>query len=370
MKHLALTFILLLSSAAGAKGRGYIIGNGGEGVWWDGKLHLADLAVHGLMGRNLLSRRPAEAKIKAWLDHVQLPAGAPREALAQKLSQLDRRLPGLAHLLVLAMGKYKWTLTDEELGHPYTDLDGPTRDFLGQGYVQLANRHRHGIRISARYWPELDVQNRVALILHETFSSLLWIGPGALLDEGDYVVQSSQKLYRLVAAAMYPKDAHLEALVRVHLNLELNAEQWELLPRWDDEPAVSVSLKGQVNGEMVDESLQIQLRDGDWQKFATQLFAICDRNFYDPSPGARPLNLTLIFEKPFMFLTTVRYTALAGEQVGLQLRGVGQGNGQSRLIGDFYQCQGTLVDFLWSVRSGVIGKPGHPVDSDSTYDVF
>jgi hypothetical protein len=127
----------------------------------------------------------------------------------------------LAYYVLAAINYYQWTLVDVPLTTP---IDRGSSVDPGTPPVPLANRFQNGIRVQRQLWLKMDDANRVAMIIHEAFSSFLktdW-----QLSGPDQEQQRSDKVRTLVRQAF--------------LNLSVNSYQFTpLMESWLSIPDVT-----------------------------------------------------------------------------------------------------------------------------------
>ena len=126
------------------------IGNGGEGVEFQGSIYVRDLFAMEIhqspyIGAKTDSRLPIFHSIQF---------NYPRELLARKLTDINQMAPGLGDFLMDALNIYSWTLEEFEL-RPITDTNDPIVLPPGAKLVQIANRLGNTIRIHRPSWERL-----------------------------------------------------------------------------------------------------------------------------------------------------------------------------------------------------------------------
>jgi hypothetical protein len=154
-----------------AAASGYVIGNGGDGVFVKGRLVLRDLDESGVTEPYFgdLIDPDIEARMSALpIDPSTLPFSW--QLLARKLTDLNRLSPDLGQFVLEAIRSYAWIALPASLAlvpDPEYLLDASIPP------VQIANRLDTTIRIASGAWRQLDDANRIALIIHEAVYSLL-----------------------------------------------------------------------------------------------------------------------------------------------------------------------------------------------------
>ncbi|KYG64845.1 hypothetical protein AZI86_11625 [Bdellovibrio bacteriovorus] len=155
----------LFSSFAFANG---FVGNAGSGIAINGAIFVQDLySVSAHLNPYI---GPSVDLRLAGLKRFSFPV--PEKLLLQKLTDLNKAVPRLGDVLILAMNEYDWILVDEELVL-LNEGDDPVALPAGAERVQLANRLQGLIRINSHGWSKLDEANKVALLIHEAVYSLL-----------------------------------------------------------------------------------------------------------------------------------------------------------------------------------------------------
>ncbi len=224
-----------------AHGRGYVIGNGGDGYSVNGSIFVADLLEIGLEKISLAEDGAISPRIARNLDQIGLPFAYPRDALARKLTELNARVPGLADCLIVAMGLYRWRMVAVPIGL-VNDLEGRTIGIPESLRVQLAVRLSDVIRIQQSVWDQLNETNKVALLLHEAFYSL--VAPTIYQinrsPDGSVVAlietQSPRKTRELVGLAFDNDTSNrLLKLAIDYLGLEIlgGSGPLDLIPKWN-----------------------------------------------------------------------------------------------------------------------------------------
>jgi hypothetical protein len=172
MKNLFLTSLvfstLLLGTSAFA---GNEKGNGGDGLWLDGKLYSLDLVEAGVevnpyfdntipMNEVILDRLTKKLDSKVY----------PVKLLAAKLSEISSVHTKLAIIILKSIEMYQWRLVNSSLMDVQDEnsiLAYPSADL-----VQLATRKLTTISIDRSLWAKLDDANKVALVIHEMMYAL------------------------------------------------------------------------------------------------------------------------------------------------------------------------------------------------------
>jgi hypothetical protein len=232
MRVIALLLLLLTMLPAGAS-RGYVVGNGGDGIEINGRLVLADLVAHGLEDRALLPEGKPSLEMYIAAANAGYPRGFPVMKFARKLEELESRMPGLAGLVLLAYSRYNWRSTSsaQEGGFSDDDLGSEFWSRFHGRRRQLAWRFQNEIYLLKPEWERLDDQNKIALVFHESLSGLLRLKPakpGA--DQGmrrrRAYIQSTRALAHVVAAMMDPSRKDLETAVRQELRVPGALTNW------------------------------------------------------------------------------------------------------------------------------------------------
>lgn len=230
-KTLVALFCLLVSLPAAAGG--YVVGNGGDGYDVDGTLELTDLLEAGLESTTIPADAPMDARLARLLDASDLPEGFPRDGLVRKLTEFDRASPGLADALIVAMRAYRWRLLRVPLGR-LPDREGRTIGLPESTRVQIANRLGGEIRIHRASWNRLSETGRVALLLHETYYSLMRPQPVSSA-EPDQLFQSARRTRELVGLSFTEGAAdrlRTRAFDWLDIPAELEMRPTILFPTW------------------------------------------------------------------------------------------------------------------------------------------
>lgn len=140
------------------------VGNGGAGVLVNDKPYLLDLYEAGMTAPYFNTRLKGLPQYDQRIQKLAFLSTVEKRLLSQKLTELERISPLLANQLTVGLEIFVWRLLDQDL------VEIPERspiDLTPLKVVQLANRFGSTIRISQKYWLQMDSGNRVALVLHE-----------------------------------------------------------------------------------------------------------------------------------------------------------------------------------------------------------
>ena len=172
MKILLLAiFCLPLLAWAGNEG-----GNGGDGVFLNGKYYLLDLVEFGVQEDPYFNHDVAinpviESKVESAM--ADLPQNNKftfvKRLLAQKLSEIELVDPLIAVSLLFSIDFYQWRIVLPQLIN-IKDENSLLRD---QDFVQLAIRRDQVIMLNSQFWSILEPAQVAALILHEAIFSLI-----------------------------------------------------------------------------------------------------------------------------------------------------------------------------------------------------
>lgn len=190
MKYTCL-LLLLFSNPSFVFANGFV-GNGGEGVEYDGKVVVYDLFSFGVH-KNPYFGAQSDPLFPALPSPKELGFEYPKDLLQQKLTDLNRIAPGMGDYVLMTMNSYTWVLQDFPLT-PIKRIDDPVILPTGARLTQIANRLGMTIRIHKDTWGRLDDANKVALIVHESIFSLVRPMP----VQGGFQVQSSRTAREIV----------------------------------------------------------------------------------------------------------------------------------------------------------------------------
>lgn len=171
MKNLLLVSLVLSSLTFGTAFAGNEKGNGGDGLWLDGKLYSLDLVEAGVeMNPYFDSTVPMNQMILDRLTKKLDSKIYPVNLLAAKLSEISSVHSKLGIIILKSIEMYQWRLVnstlmdvqdeDSILAYPKADL------------VQLATRNLTTVSIDRSLWAKLDDANKVALVIHEMMYAL------------------------------------------------------------------------------------------------------------------------------------------------------------------------------------------------------
>ncbi|KYG62319.1 hypothetical protein AZI87_17500 [Bdellovibrio bacteriovorus] len=167
MKLLLISFTLLYSFTLFAGIRD--VGSGGAGILKDNRIYLLDLYEVGLpeplIDSSVIPDEDILNRAKA------MPHFTDDESMifAQKMTEIRRKAPRFANVLLLALSKYQWYLVDTPLA--VIKEDTPL-DLENMQLVQIANRLETRVRIYRPYWESMSPKSKVALVIHELVYSI------------------------------------------------------------------------------------------------------------------------------------------------------------------------------------------------------
>lgn len=161
------------------------VGNGGAGVLLNNTPYLLDLYEAGMTTPAFNKNLKPSPQYSDRAQKMDFLTADEKLLLSLKLTELEKISPLTANSLALGLEMFLWRLTDQSL------VEIPERspiDLTPLTVVQLANRFGSTIRLSQKYWNQMDSGNRVALILHELFYAYAEL---VALDDGTYEQQSA-----------------------------------------------------------------------------------------------------------------------------------------------------------------------------------
>lgn len=161
------------------------VGNGGVGVLVDEKPYLLDLYEAGMMAPYFATGLKPLPAYEQRAQMMTILSPSEKLLLSQKLTELEHISPLVANELALGLEMFVWRLLAQDL------VEIPERspiDLKPLKVVQLANRFGSTIRISQKYWQQMDPGNRVALVIHELFYAFAELVP---LENNTFEQQSA-----------------------------------------------------------------------------------------------------------------------------------------------------------------------------------
>lgn len=232
MRQAALLFLSLFSVNSFANG--YVIGNGGDAIYIDGRLYARDLVENGVESNPYFGELfdPSLTQIINHLDNKHKNLVYSRELLHRKLSDLNAIHPNLGHYIAMALSNYKWRLVNI----PLATTASKGEIFLGlrKSLVQIANRLDRDIRIHKQSWERLSSDQRIVILIHEAVFSLL--KPTC----GDQYCFQSDRVARTITATFFDGENFVntnpQAIASLYLSL-LNIptgyhEDLQYQPKW------------------------------------------------------------------------------------------------------------------------------------------
>lgn len=235
-RWLLFTIFSMFCSLAMAAPRGHGVGNGADGYYFSstGRTYVRDLFDRGLhestmpVGRieSRLSLRP----------YPLLTSASGQRKMAQKLTELNRIIPGIANVLRLAIDTHEWQFVNTPI---------PIMEFVhtaipGAVVVRIANRDGRRIIVDQHRWLELSAENQIAVILHECFEALLI----PRLQLGGSYLQSNLKTRELVAAAFSQQQGiDAKSIFKSLMTTETNMP-WDFIEDYhrDPPPPIQISI--------------------------------------------------------------------------------------------------------------------------------
>jgi hypothetical protein len=149
------------------------VGNGGVGVQKENQIQVFDLFENGGQVRTDLQFDSVKAKDFAQkLEKSLNPAFFPTALIGQKLANLAVHFPTTAEIFSGAIRLYLWSFTQGQLVELQHDFKTPI-DIKSIKLVQIANRNLNQILINKTAWSQMNDQQKMALVFHEVFYSLL-----------------------------------------------------------------------------------------------------------------------------------------------------------------------------------------------------
>jgi len=160
-------FFLLAGNSTWANGVG-TVGNGGFGLLINGKPYVLDLVEAGAEQNPFF-----DPDVKADPDFLaELRKNLPQfpeiqQRLAQKISEVRRMSPIVAHAILHSFRLFDIHVVNENLVNVH-DTDDSVIDYDPQMLVPLAVRTGTRVLINSKWWPQLDTDQKVALLFHES----------------------------------------------------------------------------------------------------------------------------------------------------------------------------------------------------------
>lgn len=284
------------------------VGNGGEGVKWNGRVIVRDLYSEGV--REPFFGPTQDSAMQAQLARSGLVAklALNREKLARKLSDLNRVKKGLGNIVLLTLDKYRIAMVDGEL--PLVPDGGSLPEEMR---VQLAIRRYMQIFISRQRFAALDEEQRIALLVHEALYSLVNIS--CKMDSCEQFPDSVRKIVGRLFQPNGENNAELKALLDSELALPSGEAVCRELPL-----AVSARFWKQEGDAHVPSGSALAREAWAYHSpMAEQMFsdtaAFCDSL---PSlPGSQLLSLDGEFQ--YLTISPYVYQSSFGQQQGVRL---------------------------------------------------
>lgn len=233
MKHICL-LLFLVSNPAIVFANGFV-GNGGDGVEFEGQVVVYDLFSFGAH-KNPYFGAEKDPLLPELPSYKEMGFEYPKDLLQQKLTDLNSIAPGMGDYVLMTMKSYTWVLQDFPLT-PIKRTDDPVILPIGSRLIQIANRLGMTIRIHKDTWGRLDDANKVALIVHESIFSLV----RPTFAEGGYEIQSSRTAREIVGGffeeSLYHKNPSIVyGPLATRLSIpDIPIPLWELrkAPTWE-----------------------------------------------------------------------------------------------------------------------------------------
>jgi hypothetical protein len=168
MKPIALIFILttLLANSALA---GKEAGNGGNGLLIGGTPYVLDLVEAGVEKAPYFSQGTIDPAIRSKIAVYLKQFPEIINPLSSKLTEVEAISPIMAWSLVEAFRFFNIRVVDDALVNIHDD--DSVVDYDPANLVQLAIRRGASIFLSGKWWPQLKVEQKVALMVHEIIYS-------------------------------------------------------------------------------------------------------------------------------------------------------------------------------------------------------
>ncbi|MDH4466569.1 MAG: hypothetical protein QE271_00810 [Bacteriovoracaceae bacterium] len=154
--------VLILSHARADEGQE---GHGGDGYFVDGKLYLVDLFEVGAHKNPYVESIAASSEMLEVAKSINLNDLNVAKALAEKLTEIQKKSSILGALLIASAKNYKFRFVPASLVNIKDSCSILTLD--NTKVVQLAVRKGNIIYLAEDYWKKLEPSNKPALILHE-----------------------------------------------------------------------------------------------------------------------------------------------------------------------------------------------------------
>ena len=188
-----ITFFLLLGIPLAHAGKE--VGNGGDGIYYKGKLTLLDFVEHGIEDPSINSPTILPA-ISEYPFRKTIPVGIPKDLLYRKISEIyEANLQALAYGYLRVLDLYEIKFVD----YPLANSEDENTAVRGELH-QLALRLGSSILIQRELWNQLDDKNKIGLLIHELTFAL--IRP---VKNSTGMIQRSEKV-REICAFLFQKN--------------------------------------------------------------------------------------------------------------------------------------------------------------------
>ena len=164
----AIIFLSVFSSITFASG--IDIGNGGDGIYIQGRLVLRDFAEQADFKPKIWSKISIPRMVRE-TNELVFPGklNLDRTALALKLTDIENLLPGAGMLLIRVLKSYEFLV----IGRNLSSVPDKSWDDTKYPRKQVAVRLGDQISIGLEAWLELSTENQIGLLIHEAFYSLI-----------------------------------------------------------------------------------------------------------------------------------------------------------------------------------------------------
>ena len=174
MKNLLISICLIFLSFKALAGTE--VGNGGVGIMVHDQIQVFDLFEN---DKTVVSDFKTDSKkqsiFKRQIELQLDPKLFPTDLIAAKITNVSIRFPVLAQVLVGVINLYEWNFTEADLSFLSHDFQSAI-DTKGLQLVQIADRQFNTILMSKKSWNLMAPQQRMALVFHEVFYSIILSG--------------------------------------------------------------------------------------------------------------------------------------------------------------------------------------------------
>lgn len=205
MKKIFSLFVLIISVAAFAGP--VVIGNGGNAIKIDDKYYLLDLAEQGIAENPHFSTTSSHFfyqyfRTRTMASSNRMPIDTV-DLFSLKMAEIAELDPVYAEALMTGFENVRWMFIKYRLN------DIPVDSIIAGPYYQVAARTNDVILIDTLFWQQMNLANRVALLLHEL--NYLVIYPKK--EAGSTKIAKSPLKARLQTGYLFTENlAHIDAV--------------------------------------------------------------------------------------------------------------------------------------------------------------